>query len=98
MSMEDRKRLIYASIEGDQSAQVQCASLNSLFSIAKKGTYCPYSKFPVGAALLTADGTIIKGANIENASYGMSSLDEPFCCGIQCCFQVGLFVPSVLRL
>ncbi|KAJ7212231.1 cytidine deaminase, partial [Mycena pura] len=37
---------------------------------AKKNTYSPYSKFPVGAALLAADGTIFKGANIENASYG----------------------------
>ncbi|KIY51880.1 cytidine deaminase [Fistulina hepatica ATCC 64428] len=37
---------------------------------AKDMAYCPYSKFPVGAALLTAEGDIIKGANIENASYG----------------------------
>ncbi|KAH6915609.1 cytidine deaminase [Coprinopsis sp. MPI-PUGE-AT-0042] len=37
---------------------------------AKKGTYSPYSKFPVGAALLTTEGEIVKGANIENASYG----------------------------
>ncbi|KAJ6557373.1 cytidine deaminase-like protein [Mycena vulgaris] len=37
---------------------------------AKQNTYSPYSKFPVGAALLAADGTIFKGANIENASYG----------------------------
>ncbi|KAJ6512131.1 cytidine deaminase-like protein [Mycena vitilis] len=37
---------------------------------AKKHTYNPYSKFAVGAALLAADGTIFKGANIENASYG----------------------------
>jgi len=38
---------------------------------AKEGAYSPYSKFPVGAALLTADGTIIKGASIDNStSYG----------------------------
>ncbi|KAJ7254362.1 cytidine deaminase [Mycena haematopus] len=37
---------------------------------AKQKAYNPYSKFAVGAALMAADGTIFKGANIENASYG----------------------------
>ncbi|KAF8521618.1 cytidine deaminase-like protein [Hysterangium stoloniferum] len=37
---------------------------------AKKTAYVPYSKFRVGAALLTSDGEIIKGVNVENASYG----------------------------
>ncbi|KAK7464493.1 hypothetical protein VKT23_006662 [Stygiomarasmius scandens] len=37
---------------------------------AKEYSYSPYSKFRVGAALLAADGSLIKGANIENASYG----------------------------
>jgi len=37
---------------------------------AKEFAYCRYSKFPVGAALLSGTGEIIKGANIENASYG----------------------------
>ncbi|KAF5341031.1 hypothetical protein D9611_005913 [Ephemerocybe angulata] len=37
---------------------------------AKKYSYSPYSKFAVGAAFLAEDGQLIKGANIENASYG----------------------------
>ena len=31
--------------------------------------YAPYSDFPVGAALLTADGSIVTGCNVENAAY-----------------------------
>lgn len=36
---------------------------------AQKGSYSPYSNFQVGAALLLADGTVVKGANQENAAY-----------------------------
>ncbi|MDD4367174.1 MAG: cytidine deaminase [Eubacteriales bacterium] len=32
--------------------------------------YAPYSRFKVGAAVMTTDGKIFKGANIENASFG----------------------------
>lgn len=39
-------------------------------------SYSPYSKFKVGAALLTKDGKIFLGANIENASYGLSMCGE----------------------
>ena len=33
-------------------------------------SYCPYSRFPVGAALECADGTVFTGCNIENAAFG----------------------------
>ncbi|XP_072445086.1 cytidine deaminase-like [Chiloscyllium punctatum] len=36
---------------------------------AKSFAYCPYSKFPVGAALLTEDGQVFTGCNIENACF-----------------------------
>lgn len=37
---------------------------------AMRFSYSPYSKFPVGAAVLTANGETITGCNIENAAYG----------------------------
>lgn len=36
---------------------------------AKNKAYCPYSKFRVGAAVLTNSGDIIKGCNVENAAF-----------------------------
>lgn len=43
---------------------------------AAANAYVPYSSFPVGAAVLTADGTIVGGVNIENASYGLTVCGE----------------------
>lgn len=43
---------------------------------ARRKSYSPYSHYQVGAALLTADGKIITGCNVENAAYGPSNCAE----------------------
>ena len=43
---------------------------------AASRAHCPYSNFPVGAAVLCADGSVVEGCNVENASYGLSICAE----------------------
>ena len=43
---------------------------------AARNAHAPYSRFAVGAAVLLADGSIVTGANVENASYGLSLCAE----------------------
>ncbi|MGW4368776.1 cytidine deaminase [Nocardia takedensis] len=41
-----------------------------------RNAYAPYSRFPVGAAALSADGRIVRGCNVENVSYGLALCAE----------------------
>lgn len=48
---------------------------------AARNSYSPYSRFAVGAALRFADGSVVTGTNIENASYGLALCAETIAVG-----------------
>jgi cytidine deaminase len=57
-----------------ESAQVK--ALVEKARAAARSSWSPYSHFPVGAALLCADGTVVTGTNVENRSYGLAICAE----------------------
>jgi len=68
---------------------------------AAKRAYCPYSHFPVGAAVLTTEGRIFSGCNVENASYGLTICAErnaifhAVTCGSQPIVAVAIYTPTL---
>ena len=50
--------------------------LMQLAEEARKFSYCPYSHFAVGAALLTCNGKVYTGCNVENAGYTATNCAE----------------------
>uniref|UniRef100_A0A671NLS9 cytidine deaminase n=1 Tax=Sinocyclocheilus anshuiensis TaxID=1608454 RepID=A0A671NLS9_9TELE len=71
---------------GDQKMRRELNGLNEQFSgtkdlirkslEARKFAYCLYSKFRVGAALLTHDGTVFTGCNVENSCFNLGLCAE----------------------
>lgn len=57
------------------SAQVLSRLMHAA-ELAREGAVAPYSKFKVGAALLTKKGEIVSAANVESASYGLTCCAE----------------------
>lgn len=58
---------------------VPAAALRQLETAARRAarkSYSPYSRFPVGAAVLTQRGNVFTGCNVENASYGLCNCAE----------------------
>jgi cytidine deaminase len=61
------------------AARLSEATLQQLRAAAEQAcqhAYCPYSRFPVGAAVLTGSGEIFAGCNVENASFGLTICAE----------------------
>lgn len=57
-------------------APVTIERLVSAARTAQDAAYSPYSKFPVGAAVLAEDGRIFVGCNVENSSFGLTVCAE----------------------
>jgi len=76
MRAMEEKILSAVGMSRDDDNAVTDEVLLDLARAACQRSYSPYSHYPVGAALLCADGRIFQGCNIENASFGLTNCAE----------------------
>jgi cytidine deaminase len=60
----------------EAAGAIDWAQLHEAALEAMDHAYVPYSKFPVGVAAQVADGRVVSGCNVENASYGLTLCAE----------------------
>src|SRR6476659_2098684 len=71
---EDRESM--PTVDGTMMTDEHWRQLADAARVASQRAYCRYSNFRVGAAVLTSDGAIAHGCNVENASFGLTICAE----------------------